>query len=164
MASNLFRTGYYGTASIAGGNITIGQWKVTPSAKLEEFMNSGTSTDVIREPSWRDVKVTLSAIDYDFNNDIYSIADATITNPPTATPNLFPGCIVTSVKLYLNTTAKGVPSGGLLWSFASLIVQDMPQTLDVKGKITNEVNLMGAGTNGSSSVINSWGFQTVTPP
>jgi len=110
--------------------------------KLVEFMNSLSGTSIVRQSTFSDISGDLT-MDLDFGNDPFS-----------APFNLIPGTILTNLVLYLKQTSK-TPSNshdGPTIGINSVIIESVPISLVVDGKIGIKANYKGAG-NGTSAII-----------
>lgn len=133
-SSSVFYSGFYGSASVGANELALMMWSVTPTVQLVEFRNSRSGNYVVRQSTFSDVSGDLT-VDYDFANDYFA-----------APFNLNPGTILTNLLLYLHQPSKSELSGPE-WTFASVIIDSTPQTLDINGKIGTKFSFKGAGGN-----------------
>src|ERR1700722_18944347 len=133
MAASVFHSGSFGTAALGTNELSIVGWDVHPTAQLVEFKNSKSGGYVLREATFKDCSVT-NDVDFDFGNN------------PFQTPfSLQPGTTLTNVKLCLHQTTAGALDG-LAWTFTSLVVDSIAQSLKVDGKVTTRFTAKGNGS------------------
>ena len=125
-----FLSGKFGRVRIGAGPTTlrVNSWRVVPRVDKLDVTNSESAGIGEYIAGIKDLDVTLQC-DYYYGSNVFG--------------TLAPGDTVSTIKLYLNATTTGL--SGSYWDIPSMLVTDLPNESQVRGKVTLTINGAGMG-------------------
>ena len=123
-----FQSGFGGNATINGKLFPVVSWSGNFPPDILVYKNSKSGNHPVRAATYTDVTATI-VIDYNQTDQPFQVGQGQI----------WPGVFVTNVVLLLSATAFDC------WVISQMIVTNMPQSLEVAGKIATSISLAISG-------------------